>query len=154
QGGMLRQGAAQQPPPLVEAIDKVFPISELPREGKARVVLMEVSDFTCPDCIKHAKETAPALEEMVKDGKISHVFIDNPGPRYRDAMKFAQESLCSLRQSKTKYWETIPIIFDLQPAAVPEEVSRTAGLNLDEFQRCLNDPWSLRYLDSLITYQR
>ncbi|MBI4562438.1 MAG: thioredoxin domain-containing protein [Candidatus Rokubacteria bacterium] len=56
-------------------------------EQGARVVLIEFSDYQCPFCARHARQTLPLLkQEYIDTGKVRYVFRDFPiATIHRDA---------------------------------------------------------------------
>lgn len=60
----------------------------LPVEGDphARIVLVEFADYECPFCARHATTVGADLQsEFIANGKIQHVFVNNPLPIHENA---------------------------------------------------------------------
>jgi protein-disulfide isomerase len=109
-------------------------------EATARLVLIEFSDYQCPFCAQHARETFPKLDrDYVKTGKLKYVFGDLPLEEiHPDAMRAAKAAACASEQGK--YWEMHAQLFKSQNALGQGELSLHAqalGLEVLPFQRCL-----------------
>ncbi len=71
----LARAGQPAPPPAPESI--VLGIDDDPLMGdrKARLVLVEFSDFQCPFCARFVRETLPEIEKnYIKTGKLKYVF--------------------------------------------------------------------------------
>ena len=117
-------------------------LAKTPMAGNAatRVVLVEVSDFECPFCGRHARQTAPQIErEYVETGKVRHAFLNFPLASHRNAFKAAEAGLCAADQGK--FWELHARMFanqtQLAPALVPP-LAAAAGLNAEQLRACVD----------------
>ena len=129
-------------PPKPESI--LLGIDDDPVKGdrKARLVLVEFSDFQCPFCARFVRETLPEIEKnYIKTGKLKHVFRDFPiTSAHKDALKAALAAGCALDQGK--YWEMHDRLFENQAAFTVYNLTQNAeaiGLNKETFQQCLNN---------------
>lgn len=136
-------GAGQPAPPLTPE-NIVLGIDDDPVMGdqKARLVLVEFSDFQCPFCARFVQETLPEIEnDYIKTGKLRYVFRDFPiTGAHKDAFKAAMASGCALDQGK--YWEMHDRLFENQTAFTVHNLTQRAeaiGLNKEKFQQCLNN---------------
>ncbi|HMV43487.1 MAG TPA: thioredoxin domain-containing protein [Leptospiraceae bacterium] len=105
---------------------------------KAKVTVIEFSDFECPYC-KRSQETTRQLREQYKD-KIRWVFRDYPLPFHRNAMFAHIAANCAIEQNK--YWEYFNLLFDNSDNLVKENVillAEKAGLDKTKFNACLAD---------------
>src|SRR5262245_13424424 len=62
-------------------LNKTVTIDGEPSKGnaKAKVTVVEVSDYHCPFCRRHTMNTQPEIDaNYVNNGKIQYVFIDYP----------------------------------------------------------------------------
>lgn len=133
---------APAPPPKPESI--VLGIDDDPLVGdkKARLVIVEFSDFQCPFCGRFVHETFPEIEkEYIKTGKLKYVFRDFPiSSAHKDAFKAALAAGCALDQGK--FWEMHDQLFNNQAAFTVYNLNQRAtaiGLNKEKFQKCLDD---------------
>ena len=137
----LARGEQPAPPPAPESI--LLGIDDDPVKGdrKARLVLVEFSDFQCPFCARFVRETLPEIErDYIKTGKLKYVFRDFPiTSTHKDAFKAALAAGCALDQGK--YWEMHDRLFENQAAFTVYNLTQSAeaiGLNKVVFQQCLN----------------
>lgn len=136
-------GAGQPAPPLAPE-NIVLGIDDDPLMGdqKARLVLVEFSDFQCPFCARFVHETLPEIEkDYIKTGKLKYVFRDFPiSSAHKDAFKAALAAGCALDQGK--FWEMHERLFANQTAFTVHNLTQSAeavGLNKEKFQKCLNN---------------
>jgi protein-disulfide isomerase len=105
----------------------------------APVTIVEFSDFQCPFCARHVKNTLPKIEEnFVNTGKLRYVFMDNPIPSHRFAAKAAEAAHCAGDQGK--YWEMHHQIFTSQHRIRESAFATFAGeigLDATAFERCM-----------------
>jgi protein-disulfide isomerase len=135
---------AGQPTPPLTPENIVLGIDDDPLMGdrKARLVLVEFSDFQCPFCARFVHETFPEIEkDYIKTGKLKYVFRDFPiSSAHKDAFKAALAAGCALDQGK--FWEMHARLFENQTAFTVHNLTQSAeavGLNKDKFQKCLNN---------------
>ena len=138
----LARAGQPAPPPAPESI--LLGIDDDPMKGdrKARLVLVEFSDFQCSYCARFVRETLPEIEkDYIKTGKLKYVFRDFPiTSAHKDAFKAALAAGCALDQGK--YWEMHDRLFENQAAFTVYNLTQRAqaiGLNKETFQQCLNN---------------
>jgi protein-disulfide isomerase len=136
----LKAGGAAPAPAL--PADGVLKIDKAPVRGSAsaRVVLIEVSDFECPFCGRHVRDTAPAIEkDYVATGKIRHAFVNYPLTSHANAFKAAEAGACAADQGK--FWEMYDRLFagqrNLALPQLPVYAAAVPGLSQDDFRSCL-----------------
>lgn len=135
---------------LLQAQTKPLPVAEVllnvdgaPSKGepRAKLTVVEFSDYECPFCARYARETWPLLErEYVKTAKVKYVFRDFPLPTlHKQAMKAHEAAHCAGEQSK--YWDMHDLLFANSPAigrtALIDYAAR-AGFPSSAFERCLD----------------
>lgn len=108
-------------------------------DKNAKLTLIEFTDYECPFCGRHSRDTAPQiLKNYVETGKIRYVFNDLPLAMHAHARKAAEAALCANDQGK--YWEMHDLLFSNQQALDNANLSAYAtklGLNLPAFQKAL-----------------
>lgn len=130
------------PPPIAEAKDVVLSVGDGPFKGdkNAKLTLIEFSDYQCPFCAQHFRETLPQIErDYIKTGKVKYVFRDFPIVSiHREAFKAAEAARCA--DDEGKYWEMHDRLFTSQSALGFKDLSLHAqaiGLDSEKFDRCL-----------------
>ena len=125
-----------------QAEEVVLSIEKSPFKGDkdAKITLIEFSDYQCPFCGRHVRESIPQLEsEYIKTGKLKYVFKDFPLESiHKNAFKASEAANCAGDQGK--FWEMHDKLFENQRALSDEDLLKYAGdLSLDtaKFEKCL-----------------
>jgi protein-disulfide isomerase len=131
-----RQDPPVQNAPKGTAIETVG----LPVEGDlhARVVLVEFADYECPFCARHAATVGADLQrEFIANGKIQHVFVNNPLAIHENAKFLATAAICAGAQGA--YWQMHERLFAEKPRTKSDvlDLARKLKLDSNEFERCL-----------------
>ena len=104
---------------------------------KAKVTIVEFSDFQCPFC---SRAEATVKEVMkVYDGKVRLVYRDYPLPFHPQAEKAAEAAHCAGDQGK--YWEMHEKLFANQQALEAPALkgyAKDLGLDQAKFDKCLD----------------
>ena len=131
------------PPQVPEIVDMVVDIAGAPvkGDGSARVTVVEFTDYQCPFCSRHFKQTWPRLEQdFVNTGKARFVLRDLPIEAiHPQAFKAAEAAYCAGKQGK--FWEMHDQLFNNQSALNRRDLSAHAqalGLNLTAFDQCVD----------------
>ena len=137
----LLRGRVPAPPP--EPQNVVLEIKGDPFKGQpdAKVTLIEFSDYQCPFCSRHSRDTLPQLErEYIASGKLKYVFRNFPIESIHPlAFKAHEAANCAGEQGK--YWEMHGRLFANQKAMSPKDLSDHAQalvLDMPKFQQCLD----------------
>ena len=124
-----------RPRPLIE-------LANVPHKGNAdaQVALVEYSDYECPFCIRHFRETMPLIEKnYIAPGKILYAFRDYPIDQlHPQAVKAHEAARCGGEQDK--YWPMHTTLFGVPAQHSPEGLEATAtkaGLDLAKFKDCI-----------------
>jgi protein-disulfide isomerase len=129
---------AAQPAPLPS--DPV-PLGGAAMRGseRAKVVLIEFSDFQCPFCGKFARDTFPALDaQYIQSGKVQMAFRQFPMEMHRQAFHAAEGAVCAGQQGR--FWEFHDALFRRPPGLddpALQDAARVAGLRTKEYGECL-----------------
>jgi protein-disulfide isomerase len=139
----LLQGRAAGPPPPVAPDSRELSIADSFVKGGpgARVVVVEFSDFQCPFCARHARQTLPQIErEYVTTGKVLYAMRHLPlEALHPDAFRAAAAAECAGDQGR--YWQMHERLFANQQALTANDVRRYAretGLEAAAFEKCLD----------------
>lgn len=114
----------------------------------APVTIVEFTDYQCPFCQRHALETLPGIiANLVETGDVYYVMKDLPlDSIHPEARSAANAARCAGEQDA--YLPVHDAIFERQTdwagqgataTAVYLEIATEAGLDLAEFERCLNE---------------
>ena len=125
-----------------EVANVVFSLGENEIKGKpeAGLTLLEFTDYQCPFCARHVRETYPQInKEYVETGKIRYVLMDLPLEQiHKQAFKASEATYCAKDQGK--YWEMHDRLFENQRALEPWSAHAEAiGLDVAKFDACLNE---------------
>ena len=108
-------------------------------DRKARVVLIEFSDFHCPFCRQYTRETFPQIKkDFIDSGKVLYAFRHFPLEIHPRAPDAAVAAMCAARQGR--FWELHARFFSA-PRPVPpdalEDHARAVGVDLQRFRTCM-----------------
>jgi len=118
------------------------PISGAPAVGdaRARVALIEFSDFQCPFCGKFVREAWPDIErDFVRTGKIRLIFRNFPLVIHSLAQPAAESALCAMRQGQ--FWPMHDRLFADQSRLDPATIrgyAQALGMELNQFDACVS----------------
>jgi protein-disulfide isomerase len=110
-------------------------------DRNARLVLVEFTDYQCPFCARHVRDTFPQLEaDYIKTGKLRYVTREFPLESiHPQAFKAAEAALCAGDQGK--YWEMHARLFANQRALGADQLgahAQAVGLDEAKFSQCLS----------------
>ena len=130
---------------LRASIGRPRPIIELagvPQKGDsgAQVALVEFSDYECPFCIRHFRETMPLIEKnYIATGKIMYAFRDYPIDQlHPQAIKAHEAARCGAEQDK--FWQMHTTLFGAPAQHSVQGLEATAtqaGLDMAKFRECI-----------------
>jgi protein-disulfide isomerase len=148
-GPPSRPPVAAAPPAAPENLVLSIDGAHVKGDKNAPLTLIEFTDFQCPFCGRHFKNTLPQLEtDYIKTGKVKYVLRDFPlESLHQNAFKAAEAADCAGEQGK--YWEMHDQLFENQHALEPAKLpgyAKAAGLDVDKFNQCLE---SGKYADQI-----
>jgi protein-disulfide isomerase len=127
----------------IRDIDTTIHLSDAFSRGDthAQLTLIEFTDYQCPFCAKHVRETLPKLEkEYIETGKLRYVTRDFPLENiHKIARKAAEAFWCASEQGKGE--EMHDRLFANQQQLQSEALgghAQTIGLDVLTFQACLD----------------
>jgi protein-disulfide isomerase len=132
----------QSPPrPALQNVTVSFDGDPYRGDKNAPVTVVEFSDYQCPFCGRHVRDTMPKLEaDYVKTGKVKYVFRDFPLESiHKEAARASEAANCADDQGK--YWEMHDHLFTNQRAiglGAFSEDAKSLGLDVATFDTCLN----------------
>ncbi len=109
----------------------------------APITLIEFSDFQCPFCSRHVRETFEKVKQAYVDtGKVRYVFRHFPiESLHPQAWAGARAAECAGQQGK--FWALHTSLFANQKQlgdADLQKYARAAGVEMGAFQKCVADP--------------
>jgi protein-disulfide isomerase len=127
-------------------LNKTVVIDGEPSKGsaKAKVTVVEVSDYHCPFCRRHTLTTQPQIDQgYVTNGKIQYVFIDYPIAGLHPTASTAHEgAICAGEQGK--YWEMHNRLFADTPPRDKTQIvaqllshAQALGIDVTKFRGCV-----------------
>ena len=126
-----------------KAVNAVMNLTGEPVKGNkdARFTIVEFSEYQCPFCSRHVKNTVPQLDkEYVQTGKVKYVFRDLPLESiHKNAFKASEAAHCANEQGK--FWQMHDRLFDNQQALEVTKLTEHAtavGVDAKKFQACLD----------------
>jgi len=140
-----RQAPAQAQAPLAPAPESQTMVSidgaMSKGDNNAKLTMVEFTDFQCPFCARHLKDTMPQIEkDYIKTGKVKYVLRDFPLESiHPQAFKGHEAANCAAEQNK--YWEMHEKLFANQRAMAPKDLSGYAaalGMDVAKFQSCID----------------
>lgn len=135
-----RPAAAPERPAGPEVRGKVIDLGANPVRGEvtAPLTLVEFTDYQCPFCSRHVRETYPQIaEQYVAAGKLRYATLDLPIETIHPlAFRAAEATHCAEQQGK--FWEMHDRLFARQRALEPWGAHAEAlGLDAAAFDECL-----------------
>lgn len=109
-------------------------------ESRAKVALVEFSDFDCSYCAKYAREIYPRIEKAyIRTGKVRYLFRDLPESVDSTSFLKARAARCAGEQGK--FWEMHDRFFGSNAEAEGNDMAthaRALGLDVEKFNACLS----------------
>jgi protein-disulfide isomerase len=107
---------------------------------EALIALIEFSDYQCPFCARHTRETMPLIEkDFIATGRVLYGFRDFPIDQlHPQAIRAHEATQCAGDQKK--YWEMHGRMFGDPSQHTPEGLEGAAtaiGLDLNAFRACV-----------------
>lgn len=108
-------------------------------DAKARIAMVEYSDFDCSYCAKYMKEVFRQVErDYIRPGKIRYFFRDLPAPGDTNALLKARIARCAGEQDK--FWEVHDLLFAEPSMPIEQKLTMQGhglGLDLDKLNQCV-----------------
>jgi protein-disulfide isomerase len=107
----------------------------------APVTVVEFTDYQCPFCARHARETLPKLkQEYVNTGRVRYIVRDLPLPSHELAPRLAQAARCAGSQGSDAYWRYHDALFASQTSIADSSfpsMARKAGVDPVRLDQCM-----------------
>ena len=101
----------------------------------SQIIIIEFSDFQCPFC----KRALPLIKKILNDYNILFYYRNFPLKMHENSFLAAEAAQCASDQGM--FWEYHNILFENQDAlekSMLVKYSKEIGLNIEEFEGCLN----------------
>jgi len=107
---------------------------------RARVAIIEFSDFQCSYCLSYVSQTFPQLDkDYIRSGKVKYFFRNLPLTKgHPNAFRAAEAAHCAAEQGK--FWQAHDRFFANQDTLNPNDWlphARALGLDIPKFDECL-----------------
>ncbi|HEX7027675.1 MAG TPA: DsbA family protein [Gammaproteobacteria bacterium] len=125
-------------------------------DKKAKVAIIEYTDYQCPFCARHAKNVFPQIKEnLIETGKARYQVADYPLSFHAAAKLAAVAVSCAGKHGVEEYWAMHDALFantgDLGEALYLRE-AEALGIDSKVFSTCLNDPENGKAVDRSVAY--
>ena len=142
--------ANRRPEPALPTEPVALAGANVEGDPKARIAIVEFSDFQCPFCGTFARETLPRLRERyVHSGRALLAFKHLPlSSIHQFASKAAESAECAGRQGQ--FWQMHDRMFLDQQQLEPTHVRNLAeklGLRMNLFDQCMEGQTTARVND-------
>jgi protein-disulfide isomerase len=128
--------------PAIEPAEVVLSVEGAPFKGDedAKLTLVEFTDYQCPFCSRHFRQTWPRIEQVyVKTGKVKLVRDLSIESIHPHALKAAEAAHCAAEQGE--FWEMHDRLFSNQRVLGRKDLSGHAtapGLDGAAFDECVD----------------
>lgn len=122
----------------------IMPEAPMLGNKEANITIIEFSDYECPYCRRHFKQTYPQLlRDYIETGKASLIFRDFPlSSLHKNAEKAAEAAHCVREQLNNEgYFKMHDILFENQQNLSVENFrlwARSLNLIGEQFDNCLD----------------
>ena len=107
--------------------------------GNGNVALVAFSDYECPFCAKHVRETGPMImSKLLNSGDVREVYLNFPLAMHANAYKAGEAAECAGQQGR--FWEMHEALFAEPRTLEIADFMRHAvqlRLNLGRFTECI-----------------
>lgn len=121
-------------------------LGELPRLGSsdANIVIVEFSEYQCPYCSRHFKQTMPLIKSnYLENNKVQYVKRDFPLSFHNKARGAAIAARCVANQDEAAYWSMNKELLENGSAALNvdnyKKIAEKLKLDIDKYSTCLDD---------------
>jgi protein-disulfide isomerase len=120
-----------------------------PFQGKpdAPLTLVEYTDYLCPFCAAHFRQTLPTLiEKYIRTGQVKYIVRDLPlASLHPTASRGASATLCVAEQGATRFWQMHDALFQAQqqwsslpdPTGFLAGIARKVGADVGAYEKCM-----------------
>jgi protein-disulfide isomerase len=112
-------------------------------DADAPLTLVEFSDYQCPYCQRHFKQTGPQIRQnFIDTGKVKYIFRDFPLSFHSDAKQAAAGAECAREQGGDEmYFGMNDALFKGTQSSIPlstlTQYADDLGLDTEDFEACV-----------------
>lgn len=134
-------------------------LGNMPRLGSkdASVVIVEFSEFQCPFCSRHFKQTMPLIKSnYIDSNKVQYVMRDFPLSFHQNARGAAIAVRCAAEQKETAYWAMHNELLEKGSSSLNtanyKKVAENLKLDTVKYAKCLEESTIAKKVDEDIAY--
>jgi protein-disulfide isomerase len=134
---MQQNQPPRQPDPVVKDVEFEITGNQVMGSRKARLIIVQFSDYTCSHCAFHTRETLPDIQKLYIDtGKLRYVIIDYPLQSDIPSVTASEAAHCASDQGK--FWEMHEeIMFNQTKIADIKSIASSVNLDMPDFRICM-----------------
>lgn len=126
-------------------------------DKEAGVAIIEYSDYQCPFCKRHQKQTFPEIKKQYIDtGKVKYMTRYFPLSFHPKAKGASVAALCVAEQDADAYWKMHEKLLDLRSGDLNSEsyqsLAEEMGLDKARYQACLDNADMVQKVDEQFAY--
>jgi len=134
-------------------------LGNLPRLGskESSIAIVEFSDFQCPFCSRHFKQTMPQItSNYIDTNKVQYIMRDFPLSFHTKASGAAIAVRCAAKQSDVAYWAMHEELFENGSSSLNREnyknIAEKLKLDMNKYSICLDDSAVAAKVDEDMAY--
>lgn len=134
---MQQNQPPRQPDPVVKDVEFEITGNQVMGSNKARLIIVQFSDYSCSHCSFHTRETLPDIQKhFIDTGKLRYVLIDFPLLSDLPSVTASEAAHCASDQGK--FWEMHEeIMFNQTKMADINSIASAINLDMPDFRVCM-----------------
>ncbi len=123
-------------------------------DDKAKLAIVEFSDYQCPFCARHSKSVFPLIKKnLINTGKIKYLLYDYPLGFHAQAKPAAVAARCAGKQDQ--YWAMHDALFENYRGlnqTLFDETAKALQLDTKAFAECMKEPNMTKAVEADMAY--
>ncbi|NLD39587.1 MAG: thioredoxin domain-containing protein [Desulfatiglans sp.] len=134
---MQQNQPPRQPDPIVKDVEFDIAGNQVMGSNKARLIIVQFSDYSCSHCSFHTRETLPDIQKhFIDTGKLRYVVIDYPLLSDLPSVTASEAAHCASDQGK--FWEMHEeLMFNQTKMADIKGIASSINLDMPDFRVCM-----------------
>ncbi|MBN1905214.1 MAG: thioredoxin domain-containing protein [Deltaproteobacteria bacterium] len=134
---MVQNQPPRQPDPVVKDVEFEITGNQIMGKASARLIIVQISDYSCSHCSFHTRETLPDIQKHYIDtGKLRYAVIDYPLLSDLPSVAAAEAVHCASDQGK--FWEMHEeIMFNQTRMSDINGLASSINLDMPDFRVCM-----------------